>query len=103
MTGRITQIGDGHRVHGFDDDEAGTLNLHAGHAWQTRRPSEIHRRRGFKTSVNEMPQRSNENAGRSHRAALARQEGPVMEIAALVLFGSIALWFVEEASGPQRL
>jgi hypothetical protein len=32
-----------------------------------------------------------------------REEGVLMELAALVLFGSIALWFIGEASGPQRL
>jgi hypothetical protein len=34
---------------------------------------------------------------------LARQEDPMMEIAALVLFSSVALWFVEEARGPRGL
>lgn len=44
-----------------------------------------------------------DNAGWSHRAASARQEYPMMELAALVLFSSVALWFVGEASGPQGL
>jgi hypothetical protein len=32
------------------------------------------------------------------RAASARGEDPIMEIAAFVLFSSVLLWFVEEAT-----
>jgi hypothetical protein len=38
-----------------------------------------------------------------HSAGVARQEDPQMELAALVLFSSIALWFITEASGPLHL
>ena len=34
---------------------------------------------------------------------VARQEDPQMELAALVLFSSIALWLITEASGPLHL
>jgi hypothetical protein len=34
---------------------------------------------------------------------MACQEDRQMELAALVIFVSIALWFVEEASGPRGL
>ena len=33
----------------------------------------------------------------------ARQEDPQMELAAFVLFSSIALWLITEASGPLHL
>jgi hypothetical protein len=36
-------------------------------------------------------------------ARVARQEKPQMELAALVLFSSIALWLITEASGPLHL
>lgn len=36
-------------------------------------------------------------------ARVARQEDPQMELAALVLFSSIALWLITEASGPLHL
>ena len=36
-------------------------------------------------------------------AHVARQEDPQMELAALVLFSSIVLWFITEASGPLHL
>ncbi len=34
---------------------------------------------------------------------MASQEDRQMELAALVMFASIALWFVEEAAGPRGL
>jgi hypothetical protein len=34
---------------------------------------------------------------------VARREDPQMELAALVFFGSIALWLVSEASEPHHL
>jgi hypothetical protein len=36
-------------------------------------------------------------------AHTARQEDPQMELAAVVLFSSIVLWFITEASGPLHL
>ena len=43
-------------------------------------------------------------AGDPVRASVAhRKEDPQMELAALVLFGSIALWFFEEARGTGSL
>jgi hypothetical protein len=36
-------------------------------------------------------------------ALVARQEDLQMELAALVLFSSIALWLITEASGPLHL
>ena len=36
-------------------------------------------------------------------AGVAHQEDPQMELAALVLFSSIVLWFITEASGPLHL
>jgi hypothetical protein len=36
-------------------------------------------------------------------ARVARQEDPQMELAAFVLFSSIALWLITEASGPLHL
>jgi len=36
-------------------------------------------------------------------AHMARQEDPQMELAAFVLFSSIALWLITEASGPLHL
>ena len=36
-------------------------------------------------------------------AHVARQEDPQMELAALVLFSSIALWLITEVSGPLHL
>jgi hypothetical protein len=37
------------------------------------------------------------------RPAARRKEDPQMELAALVLFGSIVLWFFEEARGTGSL
>jgi hypothetical protein len=36
-------------------------------------------------------------------ARVARQEDTQMELAAFVLFSSIVLWFITEASGPLHL
>ena len=36
-------------------------------------------------------------------ALVALQEDPQMELAALVLFSSVALWLITEASGPLHL
>ena len=36
-------------------------------------------------------------------AHVACQEDPQMELAAVVLFSSIVLWFITEASGPLHL
>ena len=36
-------------------------------------------------------------------AGVAHQEDPQMELAALLFFGSIALWLISEASGPHHL
>lgn len=66
--------------------------------------SVFHDRGGNGTCVTERPDGTGENAccpGRCHEAG--RKETPHMELAALVLFGSIALWFVGEASGSQHL
>jgi hypothetical protein len=67
------------------------------------RISVFHDRGGNGTCVTERPVDGGENAccpGPCHEAG--RKETPHMELAALVLFGSIALWFVGEASGPQH-
>jgi hypothetical protein len=66
--------------------------------------SVFHDRGGNGTCVTERWGDGGENAlcpGPCHEAG--RKETPHMELAALVLFGSIALWFVGEASGPQHL
>jgi hypothetical protein len=46
-----------------------------------------------------MLRRINDTAGGPNRAGLACQEGPMMELAAVVLFSSMALWFIEEVRG----
>ena len=66
--------------------------------------SVFHDRGGNGTCVTECPGEAAENVccpGQCREAR--RKETPHMELAALVLFGSIALWFVGEASGPQHL
>jgi hypothetical protein len=42
-------------------------------------------------------------AGDPQCARVARREDPQMELAALLFFGSIALWLIGEASGPHHL
>lgn len=66
--------------------------------------SVFHDRDGNGTCVTESPGDAGENAccpGQCRQAR--RKETAHMELAALILFGSIALWVVGEASGPQHL
>jgi len=58
----------------------------------------VHRALESTTSVNELRQRSRQDGGRSRRPKFSIKEAKVMEIAAAVLFCSIVLWFVEEAT-----
>jgi|OpeIllAssembly_1097287.scaffolds.fasta_scaffold393105_1 hypothetical protein len=66
--------------------------------------SVFHDREGNGTCVTESPGDAGDNVrcpGQCREAR--RKETAHMELAALVLFGSIALWVVGEASGPQHL
>lgn len=66
--------------------------------------SVFHDRGGNGTCVTESRGDAGENVCCPGQCRAARRkETPHMELAALVLFGSIALWFVGVASGPQHL
>jgi hypothetical protein len=64
----------------------------------------LRNRPGIRTWITEPQPLGDDNGGRSStRRAARRKEDPQMELAALVLFGSIALWFFEEARGTGSL
>jgi hypothetical protein len=68
------------------------------------RPSVFRSRRGIRTCVTDrLPPLDDNGAWSSTRPAARRKEDPQMELAALVLFGSIVLWFFEEARGTGSL
>lgn len=68
------------------------------------RPSVFRSRRGIRTCVTDpLPPRDDNGTWSSTRPAARHKEDPQMELAALVLFGSIVLWFFEEARGTGSL
>jgi len=50
-------------------------------------------------SVNDLSRCSRQDGGRSRHPTFAIEQGKVMEIAAAVLFGSVVIWFLQEATG----
>jgi len=58
----------------------------------------VHRALDSTTSVNDLRQCSRQDGGRSRRLKFSIKEAKVMEIAAAVLFCSVVIWFLEEAT-----
>jgi len=58
----------------------------------------VHRALESTTSVNDLRQCSRQDGGRSKGLTFALKQGKVMEIAAAVLFCSVVIWFIEEAT-----
>jgi len=64
----------------------------------SRAPRYFPSRAGSGNCVNDFPRRAVHYATDPGRAPFAREEDPIMELAAAVLFGSVVLWFIEETA-----